>query len=709
MDVIIALLTVTAADAFFTTNNVYFSSSERFCAHQHHNIMHRHQHTSWHQSPKLPINFIRHRDNSVSPLHMSTKDATEDQLQKRFEDAMRRRKERRGELSIVSETVDAAKAKESSIHDMVETTEENEDMIEGDDFSNNMDTTILKVKEPENDRDVTSNNVKPASKRRQNVEKRIVNPQDNNRKRPPQHRSDERQTSGRYNSSDRYEDRDLRYEEDQYSWDNTAYEDDMYSDNKYSYDDDDDQRDTASTTTRTIPAPTCEWETYRSTSILFPPRPKQQTRRKSNNGPTRPNAIIHFVGGTFFGSYPRKFYGTLLEELAVKCNAVVVATPIPLVLPGKTLVNKLEQWMFDEGGTRSRNEQKSATNPLDHLSLAESIQKEFNTVYRDVILDEYGDYADQQMVEDFMTNVPIIGIGHSLGARIQAISCSHPNISQRYLSMGKGNQLIRSGREGMVYLGFANWRASSSIPGVETLDTTIKKKERERRLEEKQRRGAGRRDDVRDERSTRGSRRRSSYDIDNDRKRRQRYSRYEAEDLDLVDVFGDVVTDVVKGAKQISEALTPESEDLEFTPTPNELWEDISASDGYYSQSAKSNLIVQFDDDPIDQGSRLARTLLNTHKAGADGSNSTKAEESVLQDVKFARLSGGHLTPVTVQEGIAKVLPKGAVSILSSSYNFIIRQLDDERMGKSSRKQQREVKDMADTVASYINSLGGIK
>ena len=232
MDVIIALLTVTAADAFFTTNNVDISSSARFCAH-HNNIMHRHQHTSWHQSPKLPINFIRHRDNRSSPLHMSTKDATENQLQKRFEDAMRRRKERRGELSIVSETVDAAKAKESSIHDMVETTEENEDMIEGDDFSNNMDTTILKVKEPENDRDVTSNNVKPASKRRQNVEKRIVNPQDNNRKRPPQHRSDEQQTSGRYNSRARYEDRDLRYEEDQYSWDNTAYEDDMYSDNKY--------------------------------------------------------------------------------------------------------------------------------------------------------------------------------------------------------------------------------------------------------------------------------------------------------------------------------------------------------------------------------------------------------------------------------------------------------------------------------------------
>ena len=173
-----------------------------------------------------------------------------------------------------------------------------------------------------------------------------------------------------------------------------------------------------------------------------------------------------------------------------------------------------------------------------------------------------------------------------------------------------------------------------------------------------------------------------------------------------------MVQDVVKGAKQIGEALTPETEDLEFTPTPNELWDNISDPDGCYRQSSRSNLIVQFDDDPIDQGSRLARTLLTAYDEIKEDSesNSTKVkgdnDDSPLpHDVKFARLSGGHLTPVTVREGIAKVLPRGAVSLLSSSYNFILKQLNDERMGKSSQRQKREVKDVANTIASYIESL----
>ena len=139
------------------------------------------------------------------------------------------------------------------------------------------------------------------------------------------------------------------------------------------------------------------------------------------------------------------------------------------------------------------------------------------------------------------------------------------------------------------------------------------------------------------------------------------------------------------------------------------LWDDISDPDGCYRHSSRSNLIVQFDDDPIDQGSRLARTLLTAYDEVEEESNSTKVKEddddSLPHDVKFARLSGGHLTPVTVREGIAKVLPRGAVSLLSSSYNFILKQLDDERMGKSNKKQQREVKDVANTIASYIESL----
>ncbi|KAL3811131.1 hypothetical protein ACHAXA_005942 [Cyclostephanos tholiformis] len=341
--------------------------------------------------------------------------------------------------------------------------------------------------------------------------------------------------------------------------------------------------------------PSCEWETYRSTSILFPPCDEEEgsrsSRSRSRRRRRRPRAVVHFVGGTLFGSYPRRFYGSLLEDISIKCDAVVVVTPIPIVLPVVGgLAGRVERWIFndeggggyndDDGGLGGGVEGEEGT---DHLSLATRVQAEFNNAYRDVILDEYcadhhdnDDYDDE--VEDFMRRVPIVGIGHSLGARIQAVSCSDPHISTRYLSMGKRKRLIRSGRDGMIYLGFANWSAKSSIPGVETLDDTVRRRKRARQRREENDRsdGVGRRDDVWDNGSRR--RRQGRYDNNYKRDRRGRYDGYDAEDLDLMDVFGDVVSGVADGVKMIGEVLTPKAEDLEFSPTPDELWNDLSSS-----------------------------------------------------------------------------------------------------------------------------------
>ncbi len=44
--------------------------------------------------------------------------------------------------------------------------------------------------------------------------------------------------------------------------------------------------------------------------------------------------------------------------------------------------------------------------------------------------------------------------------------------------------------------------------------------------------------------------------------------------------------------------------------------------------------------------------------------------------VKFARLSGGHLTPVTLWGDIARMIPGGGISLLSSLYDFILGQID---------------------------------
>jgi hypothetical protein len=56
---------------------------------------------------------------------------------------------------------------------------------------------------------------------------------------------------------------------------------------------------------------------------------------------------VYFVGGTFFGSYPCMFYGSLLEDISIKSNTVMIATPMPIVLPGVWgLADRLERWML---------------------------------------------------------------------------------------------------------------------------------------------------------------------------------------------------------------------------------------------------------------------------------------------------------------------------------------------------------------------------
>ncbi len=106
------------------------------------------------------------------------------------------------------------------------------------------------------------------------------------------------------------------------------------------------------------------------------------------------------------------------------------------------------------------------------------MQAEFNAAYRNVVLDKYcvdRDDRDRE-IKDLMREVLIVGMGHSLSAWLQAVSCSDPRISKQCLSMGKRDQLIRPGWDGMVYLGFANWGARSSIPGMESLDGTARKR-----------------------------------------------------------------------------------------------------------------------------------------------------------------------------------------------------------------------------------------
>jgi hypothetical protein len=130
---------------------------------------------------------------------------------------------------------------------------------------------------------------------------------------------------------------------------------------------------------------------------------------------------------------------------------------------------------------------------------------------------------------------------------------------------------------------------------------------------------------------------------------------------------------------------------MEFPPPLAEVWDDLSAPAGWYHLSCVNNLIFQFEDIPIDQGSRLARALLAARDAAGgvlknamtgaiaapeDDDDRHQDRTPAAHGMKFARLSGGHLTPVTLRGDIARMIPGGAISRLSSLYDFILGQID---------------------------------
>ncbi len=103
-------------------------------------------------------------------------------------------------------------------------------------------------------------------------------------------------------------------------------------------------------------------------------------------------------------------------------------------------------------------------------------------------------------------------------------------------------------------------------------------------------------------------------------------------------------------------------------------------------------------------------TMTGAIAAPEDNDDCHQDQMPAPHSVKFARLSGGRLTPVKLWGYIARMIPGGGISLLSSSYDFILGQIDGGRQRGTTRelscqKRWRDVKDVADTVASYIRLL----
>jgi hypothetical protein len=66
--------------------------------------------------------------------------------------------------------------------------------------------------------------------------------------------------------------------------------------------------------------------------------------------------------------------------------------------------------------------------------------------------------------------------------------------------------------------------------------------------------------------------------------------------------------------------------------------------------------------------------------------------------------------PVMLRGDIVRMIPGGGISLLSSSYNFILWQIEGGQQQGTTRelscqKRWRDVEDVTDTVASYIRLL----
>jgi len=421
-----------------------------------------------------------------------------------------------------------------------------------------------------------------------------------------------------------------------------------------------------------------EWETYKKACVYLPPPLDSDL---TDNSDQYPKTILHFIGGTLFGSYPTKFYSNLLEKVAEESNSIIIATVIPVTL---------------------------RSNPLNHNRLSYGIAKSFRDAYRDVICDEYG--------RSIANKMKIVGVGHSLGSRIHTVLCTDAKLEN-----------IAMTRDANILISFNNYNAMYTVPGVKTLERefTETNNEQRKRSENYARNGERRssrafdgdydqRKESKDSLGKQNDQTKINEQWNEDNAEYEDYSEYEDDDdLNLEDFADEVREKIQGGIMNIKTALTPYLESpLEFQPTPNELWERIQ--NGFYRRSVPKTLVVQFDQDNIDQSARLSRVIIDSSKLTSEDNESDGPQKMFHNsttkgnvDIKFARLNGSHLTPVSFDDGFGILKVWSSMSSLPLDEN-LQELLRDDKKSRSRKKKQsktRKPQDMNDLVSTIVRYL----
>jgi hypothetical protein len=395
-----------------------------------------------------------------------------------------------------------------------------------------------------------------------------------------------------------------------------------------------------------------EWESLSvpdagTVHILLPTTTSQQP----------PSCIVHFVGGTLVGSAPVTWYRTLLEDTCRHTRAAMVVTTVPL--------------------TKER--------PLHHVSLARRVQRQFQVAMEEVLVPEYGQHR--------LVQVPVCGMGHSLGARLLTVlaTLESSSASKQRLGGGRGSYY---NYKAFILISFTNCGAAAGIPGIRQLRKSSRRVER----------------DV--DTTTRTKQRQDNDEWSNNSNSRSRRmiddDEYDDDDDDDDDDWSAIFQDVQDSMRQqvvrVQSALTPRSADLEFHPSPEQLWKALSSSsqpDRSSRYSIPHTLLVQFDQDDVDESAALARAI------GPRGS------------VFFARLRGTHWTPIS----LLRLGSSSSSSSSSSSGWFnddsdqtkVIYNKDDMPMGRQllekflyvgrSKDHDAQFRDLRQTIARYITEV----
>jgi Protein of unknown function (DUF1350) len=369
--------------------------------------------------------------------------------------------------------------------------------------------------------------------------------------------------------------------------------------------------------------------------VLLPPymgtSSSSGDRRGGGGGGRRPpTCVIHFVGGTFFGSSPTVWYGKLLRDVVRHSSAAVIASSIPVTV---------------------------LQSPLQHVQLAKKVARQFEAAYNDVLVDEYGAEA--------LRTVPMCALGHSLGSRLLVVSAT---LQQQSTSKRRKNDSRRDNAwvtpppyRSYILMSFTNFGAAAGIPGVGTLykarrqvdrqqqqtDAGGAHERRQQRRQPQQRRPAGRRP----KQGRDGEEFDRFRDVD-DELDEDDYNGYDDDyDADIAGLWEDLTSVVKESATWIQSSLTPDASALEFYPTPAQLWKalrpqaapdrsgHVNGVDGAGQEGAAvggggryrvpQTLLIQFDQDRVDQSAKLAATI------------------RACSDVTFARLRGTHLSPLS--------------------------------------------------------------